>query len=56
MAQDFNRIFGVGGDEGYISAVDDNGVALASIKALKAITEAQSAQIAGRQRRGAGLD
>jgi len=56
MAQDFNRIFGVGGDEGYISAVDGNGVALASIKALKAITEAQSAQIAALESRLAEIE
>ncbi len=56
MAQDFNRIFGVGRDDGYISAVDANGVALASIQALKAITEAQSAQIAALESRLAEIE
>jgi hypothetical protein len=36
MAQDFRAAFGLGEDEKHISTVDEEGVALASIKALQA--------------------
>jgi hypothetical protein len=36
MAQDFRAAFGLGEDEKHISAVDEEGVALAAIKALQA--------------------
>ena len=45
MADDFNTLFKVGGDEGYISAVDASGVALASIQELHRIEEQQSARL-----------
>jgi hypothetical protein len=60
MAQDFYAAFGVGEDDKHITSIDEDGVALAAIKALHAenarllsrqkkmqlITESQSAQIA----------
>jgi hypothetical protein len=46
MAQDFNERFGVGEYEGYISAVDSSGVALAAIQALSDITDQQERRIA----------
>jgi hypothetical protein len=36
MAQDFHALFGLGEDDKHISAVDEEGVALAAIKALQA--------------------
>jgi len=36
MAQDFYASFGVGGDDRHITSIDEDGVALAAIKALHA--------------------
>jgi len=45
MAQDFYAAFGLGGDETHIVTVDADGVALAAIKGVHAITKQQSANI-----------
>jgi trimeric autotransporter adhesin len=45
MAQDFYAAFGVGEDKKYISSIDADGVALASIQGLYTITQEQKAQI-----------
>jgi len=61
MAQDFYAAFGVGADDKHITSIDEDGVALAAIKALHAenaslrarlaaVTGSQSAQIAALQR------
>jgi hypothetical protein len=57
MAQDFYAAFGVGEDDKHITSIDEDGVALAAIKALhaenaqlRATTSSQSAQIAAMQR------
>jgi hypothetical protein len=54
MAQDFHAAFGLGPDDTHITSIDEDGVALAAIKALHAenaklhaAAAAQSAQIAG---------
>jgi len=56
MAQDFYAAFGVGEDDKHITSIDEDGVALAAIKALHAenvrlrgVTLSQSAQIAALQ-------
>lgn len=49
MAQDFAAAFGVGEDDRRINAVDANGVTLASIQALYALTQKQAEQIAALQ-------
>jgi hypothetical protein len=61
MAQDFYAAFGVGADDKHITSIDEDGIALAAIKALHAenaslrarlvaVTGSQSAQIATLQR------
>lgn len=45
MAQDFHAAFSVGADEKFISTVDADGVALASIQALHADAKAKDAEI-----------
>jgi hypothetical protein len=56
MAQDFYAAFGVGEDDKHITSIDEDGVALAAIKALHAentrlrsASLAQSAKIAAMQ-------
>jgi len=46
MAQDFRALFGLGEDEKHISAVDEEGVALAAIKALQAEVYEKKRQLA----------
>lgn len=46
MAQAFRSAFGLGADERHIAMVDADGVALASIQALRQLVAAQQAQIA----------
>jgi trimeric autotransporter adhesin len=46
MAQDFRAAFGVGEDDRHIAAVDEGGVALAAIKALKAGDDALRVRLA----------
>ncbi len=55
MAQDFYAAFGVGEDDRYISTVDADGVALASIQGLYEIVKEQKAQIAQLQQQNADL-
>jgi hypothetical protein len=57
MAQDFYASFGVGEDDKHITSIDEGGVALAAIKALRtenvrlaALTTSQSTQIAAMRR------
>lgn len=50
MAQDFAATFGVGEDDRRINPVDANGVTLASIQALYALTQKQAEQIAALQK------
>ena len=50
MAQDFAAAFGVGEDDRRINPVDANGVTLASIQALYALTQKQAEQIAALQK------
>ncbi|RYY12313.1 MAG: hypothetical protein EOO04_33775 [Chitinophagaceae bacterium] len=45
MAQDFQRIFGLGNDEKVIGTVDADGVALAGVKALEARTRNQASDL-----------
>jgi hypothetical protein len=45
MAQDFRAAFGLGEDEKHISAVDEEGVALAAIKALQAEVAAKDREL-----------
>ena len=46
MAQDFRAAFGLGEDDKHISTVDEEGVALAAIKALQSEVSAKDRQIA----------
>ncbi len=50
MAQDFAATFGVGEDDRRINPVDANGVTLASIQALYALTQKQAEQITALQK------
>jgi hypothetical protein len=50
MAQDFRTAFGLGEDDEHISAVDEEGVALAAIKALQAEIAEKDRQIAEMRR------
>ncbi len=50
MAQEFNELFGVGADPRYISVVDAQGVAFASIQALNERVQAQEARLAELER------
>lgn len=45
MAEDFNAVFGLPGDQATISVVDANGIALASIQALHEQLQAKDAQL-----------
>jgi hypothetical protein len=45
MAQDFYAAFGVGEDDRHITSIDEDGVALAAIKALETKLERKDAQI-----------
>jgi hypothetical protein len=56
MAQDFYAAFGVGEDDKHITSIDEDGVALAAIKALHAENKVQSAQIAELRARLAQVD
>ena len=47
MAQDFAAAFSVGNDDRHIHAVDANGVALASIQALRGLIDRQAEEIRG---------
>jgi len=47
MAQDFYAAFGVGEDDKHITSIDEDGIALAAIKAL----HAENAQLRARQKR-----
>jgi hypothetical protein len=49
MAQDFYAAFAVGEDERYISTIDADGVALASIQGLYQIVQEKDATIASQQ-------
>jgi uncharacterized small protein (DUF1192 family) len=44
MAQDFYAAFGVGEDDKHITSIDEDGVALAAIKALHARVAAMDAE------------
>ncbi len=55
MAQDFRAAFGLGEDDKHISTVDEEGVALAAIKALANENEARRADIAAKDREIAEL-
>jgi hypothetical protein len=59
MAQDFYAAFGVGEDDKHITSIDEDGVALAAIKALHAenarLRRTTSAQTAGLRAEVAGL-
>ena len=46
MAQDFYAAFGVGADDKHITSIDEDGVALAAIKALHAENARLRAQLA----------
>jgi hypothetical protein len=50
MAQDFHAAFGVGEDDRHIGALDEDGVALAAIKALNAKLERRDAELAALRR------
>ena len=50
MAQDFRASFGLGEDDKHISAVDEEGVALAAIKALQAEVSEKDRQLAEMRR------
>jgi len=54
MAQDFYAAFGLGQDERYISSVDADGVALASIQGLYRIVQEKDEQIATLKAQNAG--
>ncbi len=56
MAQDFRAAFGLGEDDRHISTVDEEGVALAAIKALETENEARRAEIATKDREISDLD
>jgi hypothetical protein len=56
MAQDFYASFGLGYGETSIATVDAEGVAMAAIKGLHEILQAQAAQIATQQTRIANLE
>jgi trimeric autotransporter adhesin len=56
MAQDFYAAFGVGEDDRHIASIDEGGIELAAIKALKAKIERRNAQIAVLTRRVAKLE
>jgi hypothetical protein len=47
MAQDFYAAFGLGEDDRHIATVDEEGIALAAIKALHADVRARDRQLAG---------
>jgi hypothetical protein len=49
MAQDFYAAFGVGEDDRHVTTIDEEGVALAAIKALQA-------EVADKDRKLADLD
>jgi hypothetical protein len=51
MAQDFYRAFGVGEDDRHITSIDEDGVALAAIKALHAENQSLRARLAGQGER-----
>ena len=55
MAQDFHRAFGLGPDDKHIGSIDEDGVNLAAVKALYAISKRQQRQIARLERRVAAL-
>jgi hypothetical protein len=55
MAQDFYAAFGVGEDDKHITSIDENGVALAAIKALHARVGALDAENARLRRRLASV-
>ena len=55
MAQDFYAAFRVGEDDRHITSIDEDGVALAAIKALDAKVARKDAAIAALQRRDASL-
>ena len=55
MAQDFYAAFKVGEDDRHITSIDEDGVALAAIKALDAKVARKDAAIAALQRRDASL-
>jgi hypothetical protein len=46
MAQDFRRAFGLGEDDRHIAVVDEEGVALAAIKALETQVTSKDRQVA----------
>jgi hypothetical protein len=56
MAQDFYAAFGVGEDDRHITSIDEDGVALAAVKALHGENEALLARSAGQDRRIAKLE
>jgi hypothetical protein len=56
MAQDFRAAFGLGEDDRHISTVDEEGVALAAIKALQSEVVEKDAQIAQLRRAQADAD
>ena len=56
MAQDFYAAFGVGRDEGFISTIDRDGVALAAIQGLHEIVKEKDAEIVALEARLAALE
>ena len=56
MAQDFYNAFGTGQDDKHISPLDEQGVALAAIKALNQKLEEKDAEIQYLKQRVAGLE
>jgi hypothetical protein len=56
MAQDFRAAFGLGEDDKHISAVDEEGIALAAIKALQAAVVEKDRQLADNARKIDDLD
>jgi hypothetical protein len=56
MAQDFRAAFGLGEDDKMIATVDEEGVALAAIQALKADNDAKTRRIASDEARLAHLE
>ncbi len=55
MAQDFYRAFGVGEDDRHITSIDEDGVALAAIKALHSENVALRAEIRGLEAKFASI-
>jgi hypothetical protein len=55
MAQDFYAAFGLGEDERHISTIDADGVALAAVQGLYALSQEQAARIDELEAKNEGL-